>query len=122
MPVWLLLVVMSLATYRGTRLITKDTFPPILWVRDRLAGGWREVHEGEATEDTVDGVPSRYVFRSSWSPYWLAELVTCPWCASAYVALAVTAGVALTVGVTAPVLVWFAVWGAGALLASREWA
>ena len=37
----LLLIVMSLATYRLTRLVVADTFPPVLWLRDRLAGGWR---------------------------------------------------------------------------------
>src|SRR5690606_5477694 len=42
METWLLLLVMSLATYRGTKLVVEDTFPPVLWLRDKLAGGWRE--------------------------------------------------------------------------------
>lgn len=152
MTYWLLLVVMSIATYRLTRLITKDDFPPVLWLRDRLVGGWRPLtekewevvrspHRGMPSKDvelspdalrlgqvtSIDyGEPrgtqeSRYVVRSSWVPGWLAELLSCPWCASGWVALALTTGTAVTVGVPAPVLVWPAVWGAGALLASRDW-
>lgn len=43
METWLLLLVMALATYRGTKLIVEDTFPPVLWLRDRLVGGWFNV-------------------------------------------------------------------------------
>jgi hypothetical protein len=70
----------------------------------------------------IDGQVNRYVRRSKRSPYWLAELVSCPWCVSGWLAAALTAAVAFTVGVPAPLLVWGAVWGASALLASREWA
>lgn len=41
MDTGLLLLVMALATYRLTRLVVEDTFPPVLWLRDRVAGGWR---------------------------------------------------------------------------------
>lgn len=138
---WLLLVVMSLATYRLTRFVVEDTFPPVLWLRDRLAGGWRpltdaehEVVRGQAgtPEETkailkggmadVDGVASRYVKRWGWSPWWLADLLSCPWCASGWVAAAVTAGTWWWVGLPVPVLVWLAVWAVGALIASQEWA
>lgn len=132
MPTWLILIVLSLATTRFTRLVTKDDFPPILWVRDRLAGGWRPLTEPEwlitkepdkasfAVQD-IDGVANRYVIRAKWSPYWLAELITCPWCSSAYIAAALVTGTAFTVGLPAPLLCWPAVWMAGALLASQEW-
>ena len=144
MPTWLLIACMALANYRASRLITKDDFPPVLWLRDHLAGGWRPLttHEqeryvlpvlkdGEAYDTPhsklgslmrIDGRMSRYVRRSKYSPYWLAELVSCPWCVSGWLAAALTLAVALTIGVPAPVLVWGAVWGASALLASREWA
>lgn len=137
MPVWLLTVLMVLATYRLTRLVVKDDFPPVLWLRDRLVGGWRPLTEKEWTAvrdsgtrvtftvqdvDHGDGpVASRYMRRARWVPYWLADLLSCPWCASGWVALGVTAAVAFTVGVPAPVLVWPAVWGAAALLAARKW-
>jgi hypothetical protein len=142
-PVWLLIACMILANYRAARLAVKDTFPPVLWLRDRLAGGWRPLTEPEqekwapaqpsddepfirhpalGTLTLIDGRTNRYIRRAKWSPYWLGELVSCPWCVSGWTAAALTAAVALTVGVSAPFLVWGAVWGSSALLASREWA
>ena len=140
METWLLLLVMSLATYRGTKLVVEDTFPPVLWLRDRLAGGWRPLtlaeHERYVAAspsaqavlrdtwsyDPADELKQRYVRRVGWSPYWLSELLSCPWCASGWVALAVTAGTWAAVGLPMPLLVWPAVWGAGALIAAQEWA
>jgi hypothetical protein len=137
---WLLLLVMSLATYRGTKLVVEDTFPPVLWLRDRLAGGWRPLtlaeHERYVAAsssaqavlretwsyDSDGDLKQRYVRREAWSPHWLAELLSCPWCASGWIALAVTGGVWATVGLPVPLLVWPAVWGLGALLAAQEWA
>ena len=100
MPLWLLLLVMSLAVYRGTRLVVADTFPPVLWLRDRLAGGWRDATQRELNDQSwlpmagreqifreIDGVPSRYVYRWNWVPQWLADLVSCPWCASGWIAI-----------------------------------
>lgn len=141
----LLLLVMSLAVYRGTRLVVADTFPPVLWLRDRLVGGWRpltakeqdryitdvaSVVEGPValphprlvalmrTDDQVN----RYVRRSKFSPYWLADLLSCPFCASGWIALAVTAGTWSWVSLPLPVLVWFAVWAVGGLIAAQDWA
>lgn len=140
MDTWLLLIVMSLATYRATKLVVEDTFPPVLWLRDRLAGGWRPLtlveHERYVAAsssaqvvlretwsyDPDNDLKQRYVRRAGWSPYWLAELLSCPWCASGWIALAVTGGVWAVVGLAMPVLVWLAVWALGALLAGQEWA
>lgn len=144
MDLWLLLIVMSLAVYRLTRLVVADTFPPVLWLRDRLVGGWREPtmkeqhHElfptGEVEEHTLKSVPGLgmfqlvdgelFIYARRWkrSPFWLAELLSCPWCASGWVALGVTGGVWAVAGLAMPVLVWLAVWAAGALLAGQEWA
>jgi hypothetical protein len=150
METWLLLIVMSLAVYRLTRLVVEDTFPPVLWLRDRLAGGWRPLTEKEQSMLTIespnqwmsvvreprvpnpavadwhvqeiDGEQRRWVQRSKRSPFWLAELISCPWCASGWVALAVTSGTWAWVGLPVPVLVWFAVWAVGALIAGQEWA
>lgn len=122
MSLWMLVALMSLATYRITRLVTADTFPPILWVRDRVAGGWRQAEEHETPVEVIDGVPSVYNKRASWSPYWLGELMTCPWCASAYVATGVVGSVWAIDGLPLPVLLWLSVWGIGALIASQDWA
>jgi len=142
MEIWLLLIVMALATYRLTRLVTEDTFPPVLWLRDRLVGGWRPLTlkeseaaplpvlgDGETATNALfgavmmaDGEAHRYVNRVRWVPHWLTELLSCPWCASGWVALVVTAGTWAAVGLPVPLLVWPAVWAAGALLAAQEWA
>jgi hypothetical protein len=136
MPVWLLLIVLVLGSYRITRLVTRDDFPPVLWVRDKLAGGWRPLTTKEQesvytvepleprpwSSQVIDGVEHRYVKRWTRSPWWVADLISCPWCVSAYVSLVLVWTAALTVGVPDPTFVWFAVWGASALLASKEWA
>lgn len=140
MDLWLLLLVMSLAVYRLTRLTVADTFPPVLWARDRLVGGWRPLtmkesetnrlptlEEGQSATvaslgglTVIDGVTNRYAERARWSPFWLAELLSCPWCASGWIAAGVTAGVWATTDLPLPLLVWGAVWGAGALIAAQE--
>lgn len=142
---WFVLVCLVLAAYRLTRLVVKDTFPPVLWVRDRLAGGPRkptraELYHEHYPNDLEPGVSRAVpglagvwyldddlgvvVHRSNvgWSPHWLAELITCPWCASAYVSGTLTAATDLTCGLPVPWLVGLAVWAGSALLASREWA
>jgi hypothetical protein len=137
---WFTWIAVCLAAYRLTRLVTKDTFPPVLWVRDRLAGGWRPLTEPE-TDAVAEHLPDhgqkrikdfgyvvvsdeggteRYLLRKSWSPYWLAELITCPWCASAYISGALTAAADLTTGVPVPVWYGLSVWAVAAVLASRE--
>jgi hypothetical protein len=153
METWLLLLVMSLAVYRLTRLVVEDDFPPVLWVRHRITGGWRPLTEPEREQlaevsrampfggpipdhaEVPDGTPewvrgvrvvegqmSRYVRRPKWSPQWLADLISCPWCASGWVAAGVTAGTWAVVGLPVPVLVWAGVWAVGALLAAQVWA
>lgn len=132
MPETALFVLLVLTVYRTTRLIMKDTLPPVLWLRDRLAGGWRPLTAKEQSAPTAvswrnqteyhDDVLERYIPRASWSPYWLAELITCPWCASGWVTGALMAVTDVTYGVPAPWLVGPAVWAASALLASRDWA
>lgn len=135
MPVWLLLVLMALTVYRATRLVTTDDFPPLLWARDRISGGWRPLtapelaryNEGSpslhpAAVERHGDVTELYVVRAPWSPYWLAKLVSCAWCASGWIAGAVTLAVDLAVGLPDPWLAGPAVWAAGALMASRSWA
>lgn len=143
---WLLIVLMSLATYRGTRLLVEDTFPPVLWLRDRIVGGWRpptlkeQNHDsfptGEVDEDTllavrglgtftlVDGEIQIYARRSKRVPVFFAELLSCPYCTSAYVAAGVAGGVWWWLGLEWPLmlLLWLAAWALGGLLAAQEWA
>lgn len=136
MDLWLLLVLMSLGVYRLTRLIVDDVFPPVLWLRDRLVGGWRPLTEVERVRvghgrvplpfevRDIDGVEHRYVRRVLWSPQWLADLLSCPFCASGWIALGVTGGVWWWLGLVVPlaVLLWLAAWALGGLLAAQAWA
>jgi hypothetical protein len=148
MPLWLVLLLMTGASYRLTRLITKDDFPPVLWVRDRLAGGWRppttkEQHHakypvGQLAEGSCSHVPGLGMFtlsdgeiqiyarKAGWSPYWLADLISCPWCASAYVSLSLTLAEYWWGGTDLPgtvwLFIWLGVWAVSAQWASREWA
>jgi hypothetical protein len=137
---WFVFVALTLTAYRATRLIVKDTFPPVLWLRDRLVGGWRpltlqelELYTASGAKDSAalrlawsydpdDEDRLRYVSRAGWVPSWLAELFSCPWCASAYVSGALVAAVDITYGLPVPWLVGPAVWALSALLASKEWA
>lgn len=123
---WLLLFLLSLGTYRLTRLVVLDTFPPILWARDRLVGGWREVTEQEREAGISDGTDSegdslKYNVPVSWSPFWLRELLSCPWCASGWLAGLLVGSTAVVSSVPLPALFWLASWALGALLASQEW-
>lgn len=125
-------VLLALGSYRLTRLMVKDDFPPVLWARDRIAGGWRPLTSKEKEAPTavswrnqtqeIDGVLNRYMIRKSWSPHWLADLITCPWCASGWVSGSLVLLAMFTVGLPAPFFVWLAVWAVSSLLASRSWA
>lgn len=101
----LVLVLVTLATYRLTVLIVRDQFPPVRWARVRLAG------------DEEAGLP-----RASWSPEWLADLVTCCWCASVWVAGGVVGAVEVftAVGVMLPLLTWPAAAGVAAYAIERQ--
>lgn len=91
---WLLLLV-TVASYRLTRLVVEDSFPPALWLRERLTG------------------ESPAVARWRWVPEWLSDLVSCRWCASVWVAGGVTLLTAVWIGVPLPLLTWaFAASGA----------
>lgn len=133
---WFVFLTMSLASYRLTRLVVRDTFPPVLWARDRLVGGWRGLTDREQHDLAVlRGKPQyielrktwqvdaegeqRYVYRWNHVPFWLAELLSCPWCASAYVSGGVVAAVDVLHGLPVPVLQGLAVWAVAAVLASR---
>lgn len=127
---WALL---SACAYRLTRLVVRDTFPPVLWLRDQLAGGWRKPTEGEwrtikdpntivtVPMTEVDGQTNIWITRASWSPDWLAELITCPWCASAYVSGALVGITDCVIGIQWPWLMGISVWAVAAPVTARNW-
>jgi Protein of unknown function (DUF1360) len=82
-------VLLALTSYRLTRLLVKDNFPPILYVRERLTGNDEE------------GIRPW-----SWVPFWLEYLAGCYWCVSVWTSAGVTLLAALTMDVSYPWLVW----------------
>lgn len=104
MSLWLELLILSFATFRVTRLIVEDDFPPALWLRTKIA-----LARQMKTVTPLRGES----FADFW---WLGQLVTCPWCASAYVAGALVWVAWALHPMALPLLCWLAVWGAGALL------
>jgi hypothetical protein len=91
----LTVVLISLATYRITRFLVRDTFPPVALLRARF---------GEKVGP-----------RSA-----VAYLSTCTWCASVYVGAAVTWAVDRYTSVPLPVLVVATASAFSGLLASWE--
>ena len=85
MPLWLLFVLVLLATHRITRLLVDDKLPlvdlPRRWLINHFG---RFDHEGNLTGGRRWG-------RLGWS---IAYLWTCPWCMSVWVA----AGLVFTAG------------------------
>ncbi len=134
---WFALAVLSLSTFIGTQLIVYLDFPPALWLRDRVVGGWRPLtlKEGDRLRRSVAGlgpkvdwewtdiedVKHRHAVRDDRIPFFFAELLSCPWCVGAWVSLFLTTGTDLIVGIPLPALMWSAAWALGSLLASREW-
>lgn len=121
MSLWLLVVLMILASFRLTRLIVADTFPPI-----RVARHWLQSRRPtviyEQDTHTYDEANKINQIKTYWHEdyWWLGELVGCAWCASAYVSGAVVLVVWALYGLPMPILVWLAVWGGSAWIASDK--
>jgi hypothetical protein len=102
----LILVVLSLATFRITRLITRDDFPPVWYVRV-----WIREARPVKVREFIDSTGQRVGNATYW---WLGELVSCPWCASAYVSGTFVGFTWWLHGMPLPIFCWLAVWGASA--------
>lgn len=107
MSLEILLILMTLTTYRLARFLVDDEFPPMKWIREKLTGPYATPPDSEAR-------------RATRVPYWLAYLFTCPWCMTVWTSGLVTLLVAVTVGIPAPLLVWLAVAAAAALISHLE--
>jgi Protein of unknown function (DUF1360) len=111
-PLWLLFMLMSAATFRLTRLVTRDDFPPIAWARTKI----QKARPIVRTRPPVAFDPQDH---GEWRWWWLGELVSCHWCVSAYLSAGVVGLSLIVTPVPAPVLWWLAVWGAAAVLTDR---
>jgi hypothetical protein len=96
-----LLVIMSLAAYRVTRLVVSDTFPPVQRLRDWVVGPNEDKHAGTRLA-------------------WLDELLTCNWCASFWVSGVVVGVTEVFVAVPLPFLMWWSVSGLTAFVLHVE--
>lgn len=127
MSPWFALAAMSLATFILTKLVVDLDFPPVLWVRDRVVGGWRpltmkEDRTKEFGVSVIDGVDHRHVVRTPWIPLFFAELMSCPWCVSGWLSAGIVTGTWAVTGLPVPLLLWPASWALGALLAQHDYA
>lgn len=125
---WFLLVLLSLSSYRATRFVVQDDFPPMLWFRDKMVGEWRVATNAEASNvpdgwdvGWTEGTKLVRPTRTSWVPEWLSALLSCPWCASGWLSLGAVGLSEVFLSVPAPVLMWGATWALSSLLASQEW-
>jgi hypothetical protein len=118
---FLVFVLLALATFRTTRLLIKDEFPPVKWPRDKILN-WLDPDDdwkiewlakrnlaGEKLVDPPDGHLGA-LGRT------IAYLMTCPWCASVWVAAGATYIATLFTSVQLPWLMWPAVAGVSGLL------
>lgn len=114
---------MSLAAWRGTRLIVTDHLPFVRVPRE-WALAWLDPRDDNNQPTQRIGKsgkpqePPLGAFGRS-----VAYLLTCPWCMSFWVAGGVVWAAAKYGSVPLPVLVWGALWGAASWLAACEgWA
>lgn len=101
MPVWFLYLLITLVTYRITRLVIKDTFPPVGVPREHLINWWDPDDEWIAERAGPESLPQ---------PHWgavgrsLRYLFTCPWCMSPWIGVIVVYVFTLFVSVPLPVV------------------
>ncbi len=143
MSPWFALAALSLATFILTKLVVDLNFPPVLWIRDRVVGGWRsptlaqtyhpDYPVGELEEGGVkvlsteiytlsDGEIQVWATRSTLVPYFFAELMSCPWCTAGWLSAGLVTGTWAVTGLPVPLLLWPSTWALGALLAQHDYA
>jgi hypothetical protein len=106
---FLLIIVLGLATFRITWLVTRDDFVPI-----RLTRNWIVSRRPDVLAERPAGKGRHSEkYQDHW---WLGELVTCTWCASGWVSFGIVGIVWLLQGILLPVFAWWAVWGIGSFM------
>lgn len=87
MSLWFIAALVSLATYRATRLITRDAVPLIAVPREAFVQRWGTYADASTPEEkrtSIGGKRTNLLMRS------LAYLWECDWCASVWVASGLT--------------------------------
>ncbi len=100
MPVWLTYLLIVLVTFSVTRLVIKDTFPPLGVPRDHLINWWDPDDEWKI-ERMSRGLPEP---QAHWGAVGrsLRYLMQCPWCMSVWVVAGVIWVFTLYVSVPLP--------------------
>ena len=86
-PLWLIVILICLATHRVTRLITRDQIPIIAIPREKFGDRWGSASDAKTREErraTVSGKNTNIVMAS------LSYLWECDWCTSMWVAAGIT--------------------------------
>jgi|SRR5688572_3064774 len=110
----LLIVLICIATFRGTRLVTRDKFPFIAIPRDAFVERWG-VYEAQVDKTvSINGKKTNLLMRS------LAYLWECDWCSGMWVGGAVVYAATFYTAVPYPVLVWLTASAVTGLLAQTE--
>lgn len=112
MSPWLIYVLIILVTFRVTRMIIEDTFPPIGVPRRRLMNWWDPTNDPSAP---LAAQPHWGAFGRS-----LRYLFSCPWCMSVWVGAAVVWIFTLYVSVPLPYAAWIVAAAGTGLIATAE--
>lgn len=110
----LLVVLICLASFRGTRLVTRDKFPLIAIPRDAFVERWGVYEDAKDKKISINGKRTNLFMRS------LAYLWECDWCTGVWVSGAVVYAATFYVSVPYAVLVWLAASAVTGLLAQAE--
>lgn len=99
-----LFILLALACYRVTRLVTTDTITEPLFgpIRLRLEARWIRKHAGDD-----ENLAHLYGKSEKWNSK-LAFLLSCPWCLGFWISGAATLLVSLVYGLDYPIITWFA--------------
>lgn len=105
-PHWVTLLLIAAATFRLTRFITRDAFPPMALTREWIQSKWDpfddkswenwKLYTGEERALLIKGLRERGVPKPSQLKRSIAYLVTCVWCVSIWVGAGVTLFAVLT--------------------------
>jgi len=111
---WLLVILVWLATYRATRLVTRDKLPLIDIPREAFVQRWGVYEDAEDKTVSINGKRTNLFMRS------LAYLWECDWCMSVWVAGAVVYACTWIVPTPYPWLLWASASAVTGLLTTVE--
>ena len=113
MSTLLVILLIFLATFRLTRLITTDAFP-FAELREAFAQRWGIYDDAPDRKVSTSGLPTNWPMRK------LAYLWECDWCASVWVSIGTVAITMQMISIPAPALVIIAASAVTGLIAQSQ--